>query len=54
VPNKVIMYFAETGQMDKIVLYAKKVGYHSDYVSPLQHIIHTNSDLAVWEDKMVS
>ncbi|TFY72317.1 hypothetical protein EVG20_g697 [Dentipellis fragilis] len=44
VPNKVIACFAETGQTEKIVLYAKKVGYQPDYVGLLQHIMRTNPD----------
>ena len=44
VPNKVVACFAETGQTDKIVLYAKKVNYSPDYVSLLQHIMRTNPD----------
>ena len=44
VPNKVIACFAETGQTDKIVLYAKKVGYTPDYVALLQHLMRTNPD----------
>ncbi|GBE77217.1 hypothetical protein SCP_0100890 [Sparassis crispa] len=32
VPNKVIVCFAEMGQMDKIVLYAKKVGYTPNFL----------------------
>jgi clathrin heavy chain len=44
VPNKVIACFAETGQTDKIVLYAKKVGFQPDYVALLQHVMRTNSD----------
>ncbi|KAI6122688.1 hypothetical protein EDD16DRAFT_1570643 [Pisolithus croceorrhizus] len=44
VPNKVIACFAETGQTEKIVLYAKKVGYTPDYVSLLQHIMRTNPE----------
>ena len=44
VPNKVIACFAETGQTDKIVLYAKKVGYTPDYVSLLQHVMRTNPE----------
>jgi clathrin heavy chain len=44
VPNKVIACFAETGQTDKIVLYAKKVGFQPDYVALLQHIMRTNPD----------
>lgn len=43
-PNKVIACFAETGQTEKIVLYAKKVGYQPDYVALLQHIMRTNPD----------
>ncbi|OBZ65959.1 Clathrin heavy chain 1 [Grifola frondosa] len=44
VPNKGIACFAETGQTDKVVLYAKKVGYTPDFVSILQHIMHTNPE----------
>ncbi|KAI0044509.1 clathrin heavy chain 1 [Auriscalpium vulgare] len=44
VPNKVIACFAETGQTDKIVLYAKKVGYQPDYVGLLQHVMRSNPD----------
>lgn len=44
VPNKVIACFAETGQTDKIVLYAKKVGYTPDYVGLLQHVMRTNPE----------
>jgi clathrin heavy chain len=44
VPNKVIACFAETGQTEKIVLYAKKVAYQPDYVALLQHIMRTNPD----------
>jgi hypothetical protein len=44
VPNKVIACFAEMGQPEKILLYAKKVGYTPDYVGLLQHIMRTNPD----------
>ncbi|THH15617.1 hypothetical protein EW146_g4889 [Bondarzewia mesenterica] len=44
VPNKVIACFAETGQTEKILLYAKKTGYTPDYVSLLQHIMRTNPE----------
>lgn len=44
VPNKVVACFAETGQFDKIVLYAKKVGYTPDYAQLLQHLVRTNPD----------
>ncbi|KZT70754.1 clathrin heavy chain [Daedalea quercina L-15889] len=44
VPNKVVACFAETGQTDKIVLYAKKVGYTPDFIGLLQHIMRTNPE----------
>jgi clathrin heavy chain len=44
VPNKVIACFAEMGQPEKILLYAKKVGYTPDYVALLQHIMRTNPE----------
>ncbi|XP_040566519.1 LOW QUALITY PROTEIN: clathrin heavy chain 1 [Lepeophtheirus salmonis] len=44
VPNKVTMCFAETGQYQKIVLYAKKVGYTPDYIFILRNIMRTNPD----------
>jgi clathrin heavy chain len=44
VPNKVIACFAELGQTEKIVLYAKKVGYSPDYGALLQHVMRTNPD----------
>ena len=44
VPNKVIACFAEMGQPEKILLYAKKVGYTPDYVGLLQHIMRSNPD----------
>ncbi|KIY69192.1 clathrin heavy chain 1, partial [Cylindrobasidium torrendii FP15055 ss-10] len=44
VPNKVIACFAETGQVDKIILYAKKVGFQPDYVALLQHVMRSNPE----------
>ncbi|CAH1801405.1 unnamed protein product [Owenia fusiformis] len=44
VPNKVIMCFAETGQFQKIVLYAKKVGYTPDYIFLLRNIMRLNPE----------
>lgn len=44
VPNKVIQCFAETGQFQKIVLYAKKVGYTPDYVYLLRNVMRINPD----------
>lgn len=44
VPNKVIQCFAETGQFQKIVLYAKKVGYTPDYVFLLRNVMRVNPE----------
>lgn len=44
VPNKVIQCFAETGQFNKIVLYAKKVGYTPDYIFLLRNIMRINPE----------
>jgi clathrin heavy chain len=44
VPNKVVACFAKTGQLEKIVLYSKKVGFQPDYVTLLQHIMRTNPE----------
>ncbi|KXJ74614.1 hypothetical protein RP20_CCG013310 [Aedes albopictus] len=44
VPNKVIQCFAETGQFQKIVLYAKKVNYSPDYVFLLRSVMRTNPE----------
>jgi clathrin heavy chain len=44
VPNKVIQCFAETGQFQKIVLYAKKVGFKPDYINILRQVMRTNPD----------
>jgi len=44
VPHKVIQCFAETNQMQKIILYAKKTGYQPDYISLLRQIIRSNPD----------
>ena len=44
VPNKVIQCFAETGQFQNIVLYAKKVGYTPNYVSLLHNVMRTNPE----------
>lgn len=44
VPNKVIQCFAETGQFQKIVLYAKKVGYTPDFVFLLRNVVRMNPD----------
>ncbi|EFA04947.1 clathrin heavy chain [Tribolium castaneum] len=44
VPAKVIQSFAETGQFQKIVLYAKKVNYTPDYIYLLRSVMRTNPD----------
>ena len=44
VPNKVIQCFAETGQFQKIVLYAKKVGYTPDYIFLLRNVMRANPE----------
>ena len=44
VPAKVIQCFAETGQFQKIVLYAKKVNYTPDYVFILRNVMRINPD----------
>ncbi|KAJ8946142.1 hypothetical protein NQ314_008964 [Rhamnusium bicolor] len=44
VPAKVIQSFAETGQFQKIVIYAKKVSYTPDYIFLLRQVMRTNPD----------
>jgi len=44
VPHKVIQCFAETNQLQKIVLYAKKTGYQPDYINLLRQVIRSNPD----------
>merc|ERR1719167_350665 len=44
VPNKVIQCFAETGQFQKIVLYAKKVGFNPDYIYLLRSVMRVNPE----------
>lgn len=44
VPMKVIQCFAETGQFQKIVLYAKKVGFTPDFISLLRNIMRMNPE----------
>ena len=42
--HQVIQCFAETGQFQKIILYAKKVGYTPDYVFLLRSIMRINPE----------
>ncbi len=44
VPSKVVSCFAETGQYNKIILYAQKVGYQPDYAYLLQFILRSDPD----------
>ncbi|ALC48748.1 Chc [Drosophila busckii] len=44
VPNKVIQCFAETGQFQKIVLYAKKVNYTPDYIFLLRSVMRSSPE----------
>lgn len=41
---QVIQCFAETGQFQKIILYAKKVNFTPDYVFLLRNIMRINPD----------
>lgn len=41
---QVIQSFAETGQFQKIVIYAKKVSYTPDYIYLLRQVMRTNPD----------
>lgn len=42
VPMKVILCFVETGQYDKIILYAQKVNFTPDYINVLRYIMRSN------------
>lgn len=44
VPSKVIQCFAETGQFQKIVLYAKKAGYTPDWTHLLRQVMRSNPE----------
>lgn len=43
-PSKVVSCFAETGQYNKIILYAQKVNYQPDYPYLLQYIMRLDPD----------
>ncbi|CAF5226158.1 unnamed protein product, partial [Rotaria magnacalcarata] len=47
IPMKVIQCFTETGQYQKIVLYAKKVNYQPDYIYLLRSIMRIDPDQGV-------
>jgi len=44
VPHKVVLCFAELRQYNKILLYAKKVGYQPDYIGLLQNIMRSDPE----------
>ncbi|KHJ87909.1 hypothetical protein OESDEN_12304, partial [Oesophagostomum dentatum] len=46
VPHKVVQCFAETGQFDKIILYAKRVGFEPDYLFQLRQILRSGNQEA--------
>ncbi|KAL7060518.1 hypothetical protein AAHC03_09135 [Spirometra sp. Aus1] len=47
VPPKVVQCFAETGQFQKIILYAKKVNYSPEYISLLRNLTRINPEQAL-------
>lgn len=46
-PDKVIQSFAETGEFDKIVLYAKKVNWVGNYANILRMVVRSQPDKSV-------
>lgn len=46
VPHKVVQCFAEMGQFDKIILYAKKVNYEPDYLFQMRQVLRTHPENA--------
>lgn len=50
---QVIQCFAETGQFNKIILYAKKVEYTADYVYLLRNVMRSNPEKGVEFAKML-
>ncbi|XP_039724292.1 clathrin heavy chain 2 isoform X3 [Pteropus medius] len=53
VPSKVIQCFAETGQFQKIVLYAKKVGYAPDWIFLLRSVMRVSPDQGLQFSQML-
>lgn len=47
VPHKVVQCFAETGQFDKIILYAKKADFEPDYLFHLRQVLQTKPEMGV-------
>ena len=52
-PAKVIQCFAETGQFNKIVLYAKKVNYQPDWIFLLRAVMRTSPEQGLQFAKML-
>ncbi|XP_058137791.1 clathrin heavy chain 2 isoform X1 [Dasypus novemcinctus] len=53
VPNKVIQCFAETGQFQKIVLYAKKVGHTPDWLFLLRSVMRHSPEQGLQFSQML-
>ncbi|XP_019489711.1 PREDICTED: clathrin heavy chain 2, partial [Hipposideros armiger] len=53
VPSKVIQCFAETGQFQKIVLYAQKVGYAPDWIILLRSVMRISPDQGLQFSQML-
>ncbi|XP_011948812.1 PREDICTED: clathrin heavy chain 2 isoform X7 [Cercocebus atys] len=53
VPSKVIQCFAETGQFQKIVLYAKKVGYTPDWIVLLRSVMKISPEQGLQFSQML-
>ncbi|XP_019062556.1 clathrin heavy chain 2 isoform X2 [Fukomys damarensis] len=53
VPSKVIQCFAETGQFQKIVLYAKKVGYAPDWIFLLRSVMWVSPEQGLQLSQML-
>nr|XP_019565714.1 PREDICTED: clathrin heavy chain 2 isoform X2 [Rhinolophus sinicus] len=53
VPSKVIQCFAETGQFQKIVLYAQKVGYAPDWIFLLRSVMRISPDQGLQFSQML-
>uniref|UniRef100_A0A2K6FRV2 Clathrin heavy chain n=1 Tax=Propithecus coquereli TaxID=379532 RepID=A0A2K6FRV2_PROCO len=53
VPNKVIQCFAETGQFQKIVLYARKVGYTPDWIFLLRSVMRVSPEQGLQFSQML-
>ncbi|CAD6192939.1 unnamed protein product [Caenorhabditis auriculariae] len=43
VPHKVVQCFAETGQFEKIIIYAKRVNFQPDYLFQLRQILRSGN-----------